>query len=78
MLGVMLLGALSDGFHSWIFCWVLEVMLLGASDVLFVSYTPNKNNFQSWILCWVLEVMLLGALDDLFASYRPNEMNFQS
>ena len=45
----LILGALSDVFDSWNFCWVLEVMLLGVlSDVV-----------DSWKSCWVLEVMLL-------------------
>ena len=34
----MLLGALSDAFHSWNFCWVLEVMLLGTLT----------DGFDSW------------------------------
>ena len=54
----MLLGALSDAFHSWNFCWVLEVMLLGTLT----------DGFDSWNFCWVQKVMffILGT----FAGYK--------
>ena len=55
------LGALSDVFHSWNFCWVLEVMLLGAlSETKLMLLGALSDVFQSWIFCWVLEMMFFG------------------